>query len=139
MRVKTTILVSLAYVLLIAPPATGQDIRLIEAVAAQDAVSTRALLAAEVNVNAVRADGATALLWAAHWDNLDLAATLIDAGADPNIADSHGVTPLERAAENASLSMIEQLVAAGANARVAQTSGLTPLMTAARTLSLIHI
>ena len=133
MRVKPTILVSLAYVLLIAPPATGQDIRLIEAVAAQDAVSTRALLAAEVNVNAVRADGATALLLAAHWDNLDLAATLIDAGADPNIADSHGVTPLERAAENASLSMIEQLVAAGADARVAQTSGLTPLMTAART------
>ena len=133
MRVNSTIPASLAYVLLFAPAATGQDVRLVESVAAQDRVATHALLEGEVDVNAVRADGATALLWAAHWDNIDLAATLLAAGADPNIADDHGVTPLERAAENASVAMIQRLLAAGANARTAQTNGLTPLMTAART------
>ena len=116
MRVKPTILVSLAYVLLIAPPATGQDIRLIEAVAAQDAVSTRALLAAEVNVNAVRADGATALLWAAHWDNLDLAATLIDAGADVEAKANNGKTAVMIATERGAADGVVRALRAAAAA-----------------------
>ena len=113
--------------------ATGQDLRLVSAVAEQDTQAVRALLDEGVDVSTPRADGVTALLWAAHWDDLDTVVLLLRAGADVNAADDHGVTPLERAAENASPAMVEKLLAAGASANAAQTSGLTPLMTAART------
>ena len=113
------------------------DLRLVEAMAARDTARVRALLADEgADVNAARADGATALLWAAHWDDAEAAALLLRAGADVNAADDHGVTPLARATENASVPMVERLLAAGADPNAAQANGLTPLMTAARTGSL---
>ena len=111
----------------------AQDRRLVAAVADQDRARVEALVAEGIDVNVARADGSTALLWAAHWNDLKVAGLLLGAGADPNAADDHGVTPLERAAENASLEMAEHLLAGGASATVAQGSGLTPLMTAART------
>ena len=113
--------------------AQAPDLRLVTAVADRDRAAVLALLDEGVDVTLARADGATALLWAAHLDDLEITERLIAAGADVNAADDHGVTPLERAAENASLSMIEMLLAAGAHANAAQESGLTPLMTAART------
>ena len=113
--------------------AAGQDLRLVDAVASQNADRARGLLDEGVDVNAARADGVTALLWAAHWDDLDTAGLLLGAGADVNAADDHGVAPLARASENASVAMIATLLAAGANPNAPQTSGLTPLMTAART------
>ena len=116
-----------------ATAAQDRDFRLMTAAAGQDRAAAIALLAEGVDVNAARADGATALLWAAHWDDVDLVERLLAAGADVNAADDHGVTALERAAENASLAMVETLLAAGANVNAAQTSGLTPLMTASRT------
>jgi len=114
-------------------PAAAQDLRLVTAAAGQDAGRVATLLADDLDPNTARADGATALLWAAHWNDLHTADLLLAAGADPDAADDHGVTPLERAAENASLPMVERLLAAGADAGVAQISGLTPLMTASRT------
>ena len=128
MRVALTLAI-----VLVANGAAGQDLRLLEAVVSQDPSAVATLLAAGADVDAERADGVTALLWAAHADALDLAEQLIAAGADVNADDDHGVTPLERAAENASLAMTERLLAAGADPNRAQTSGLTPLMTAART------
>ena len=116
-----------------APTAIAQDEQLVDAVAGQDWQAVGELLEAGADANQARSDGASALLWASHWDDLDSVELLLGAGADPNAADDHGVTPLERAAENASLPMVRRLLAAGANADSAQTSGLTPLMTAART------
>jgi ankyrin repeat protein len=107
--------------------------RLVAAASEHDSRAARALIDEGVDVNTRRADGATALLWAAHWDDLDTVDLLLRAGADVNAADDHGVTPLERAAENTSTAMVEKLLAAGGNANAARTSGLTPLMTAART------
>ena len=133
MRAIVVCLVSLAVAASAARDAAGQDPRLVDAVAAQDAGAVEALLAEGADVNARRPDGATALMWAAHWDDLALGARLLETGADPNAADDHGVTPLERAAENASLAMVELLLDGGADAGVSRTSGLTPLMTAART------
>ncbi|MCY4029795.1 MAG: ankyrin repeat domain-containing protein [Acidobacteria bacterium] len=117
----------------VAGAAQAQDLRLVTAAAEQDSAEVRRLLAEGVDANAARADGATALLWAAHWDDLESADRLLAAGASVNAADDHGVTPLERAAENASLPMVRRLVEAGANVNASQASGLTPLMTAART------
>ena len=116
--------------------AHAQDARVVEAAAAQDTEAVRALIDRGADVDAPWADGSTALLWAAHWGDLDMADLLLAAGADVNAADDHGVTPLERAAENASLEMVEKLLAAGADANAARASGLTPLMVAARTGSL---
>ena len=140
MRVLTKLLAGLCLVLLPAAAAAGSaaaaapDLRLVEAMAERDTARVRALLAdAGLDVNAARADGATALLWAAHWDDGEAVELLLGAGADVNAADDHGVTPLARACENASASLVERLLAAGANPNAAQANGLTPLMTAART------
>lgn len=113
--------------------AAGPDLRLVDAVARQDTRAVRALLKEGVDVNTPRADGASPLLWAAHWDDLETADLLLRAGANVNAADDHGVTALARACENASVPMVEKLLAAAANVNVVNFSGLTPLMTAART------
>ena len=113
--------------------AAGPDLRLVDAMAERNTALVRTLIGDGVDVNSARADGATALLWAAHWDNVDAAERLLRAGADVNAADDHGVTPLARACENASEEMAGRLLAAGADPNAAQINGLTPLMTAART------
>ncbi len=113
--------------------AAGPDLRLVNAAAQQDWKAVRALLQERADVNASRADGATPLLWAAHWDDRNTVELLLSSGAKVNAADDHGVTPLARACENASTAVVETLLKAGADPNAAQTSGLTPLMVAART------
>ena len=78
-------------------PGPHQD--LVAAAAAQDRAALRALLDAGVDPDTPRADGATALLWAAHRDDADVVDLLLRAGADVDAADDNGVTPLQRAAE----------------------------------------
>ena len=112
--------------------ATG-DLRLVDAAEHREAREVRALLAAGVDVNTPQADGATALHWAAHWDDGDTAELLIHAGADVNAANDHGITPLSLACLNGSAAMVEQLLAAGADPNAARATGETPLMTAAHT------
>ena len=129
-------LAALAAVLLqgaVLAAAAGPDLRLVSAAAGQDRDLVRTLIQAGVDVDASRADGATALLWAAHWDDTEMVDLLLAAGADVNAAEDHGVTPLARACENASAGIVERLLAAGADPNAAQTSGLTPLMIAAQT------
>ena len=129
-------LAALAAVLLqgaVLAAAAGPDLRLVSAAAGQDRDAVRTLIRAGVDVDASRADGATALLWAAHWDDTEMVDLLLAGGADVNAAEDHGVTPLARACENASAGIVERLLAAGADPNAAQTSGLTPLMIAAQT------
>ena len=125
----------LAFLLVQATPGApgAADLRLVDAAARQDWQQVRNLLDEGAAVNAPRADGVTALLWAAHWNDIGTVEFLLDAGADPNAADDHGVTPLMRASENASVAVARALLAAGANPSTAQTSGLTALMIAAGT------
>lgn len=111
--------------------AAGDDLRLIEALQRRDAAAAHALLQEGVDVNTRRADGATALAWAAHWDDLDTAARLIAAGADPNAANALGVTPLMLASTNRSARMAELLLDAAADPNAARPNGETALMHAA--------
>ena len=74
--------------------AVAQDQRLVEAVERQDRDAVRTLLAQSVDVDAPQPDGATALHWAAHWNDLDTATLLIAAGANVNAMNELGVTPL---------------------------------------------
>ena len=108
------------------------DLRLMTAAKSQDLTAVRALLDEGVDVNAARADGVTALLWAAHWDHMETAQLLLSAGAAVDAAEDQGVTPLLRACENGSTAMVSALLAAGANAANPQANGVTPLMRAAR-------
>ena len=130
------IAIALAAVLLpgaVRAAAAGPDLRLVSAAAGQDRAAVGVLIQEGVDVDAARADGATALLWAAHWDDGEMVDLLLDAGADVNAAEDHGVTPLARACANASAGIVARLLAAGADPNAAQDSGLTPLMIAART------
>jgi len=81
-------------------------------------------------VNLPQGDGATALHWAAHWDDREIAALLVKAGANVNAATDQGITPLMQAALNGSTAFADTLLKAGANPNLAQTSGMTPLFDA---------
>jgi ankyrin len=106
--------------------------RLADAVERQDARAIDALLTRKVDVNAPQPDGASALHWAAHHDDLVLVRRLIAAGANANAANDHGVTPLALACENRNAAIATALLAAGARPNAASASGETPLMIAVR-------
>ncbi len=112
--------------------AAGSDLRLVAAAKEQNKAVIRALLKEGVDVNSAATDRATALHWAAHWDDVEIVDLLLKARANVNAANDHGVTPLDLASENASTATIEKLLAAGADAKHAQANGLTPLITASR-------
>ena len=76
-----------------------------------------------VDVNLKGHDGSTALLWAAHWNDLDTADVLIRAGADPNIANDLRTTPLSLACTNANAALVDRLLKAGAQPNTAYRHG----------------
>ena len=122
-------------------PAAGRTSPLADAVQARDAEAFARLLGQGVDVNGRQGDGATALSWAAHWDDHDVAERLIRAGADANAANDLGVTPLALACTNGSARMADRLLKAGADPNRARTSGETPLMRASFTgnLALVRL
>ena len=119
-------------VLVASVAAAPADLRLLKAVKNRDQAAARALLTQKIDVNTAQPDGATALHWAAHWDDLDTADLLIRARAQVNVANDFGVTPLSLACTNGSAAMVDKLLKAGANPNAALPSGETPLMTCAR-------
>ena len=115
------------------PGAAAQDARLLDAARAADSTGVIALLEQGDAANTRQADGATALHWAAHWDDAAMAEALLRAGADVDAANDFGATPLWLACLNRSEAMVAVLLAAGADANAALPSGETVLMTASRT------
>jgi ankyrin repeat protein len=109
------------------------DVRLVQAVERRDARAVESLLKQRIDVNAAQPDGATALHWAAHWDDVATAERLMRAGANANAANDLGVTPLALACENGSMPMVEALLRGGASPNAKLLSGETALMTASRT------
>ena len=122
-----------ALVLATAGPAAEQDTRLLDAARVAHSTRVIALLEQGVSANTRQADGASALHWAAHWDDTAMAGALVRAGADVDAANDFGATPLWLACLNGSEAMVAALLAAGADANAALPSGETVLMTASRT------
>src|SRR5262245_41295946 len=117
MRVKTLSLLGVG-VALLAPVllrAGADDLRLIDAVRNHDSRAVQTLLGQKVAVNTRGADGATALLWAAHWNDAASADLLIKAGADVNLANDLQMTPLSLACLNGNGALVQSLLKAGAN------------------------
>jgi ankyrin repeat protein len=109
------------------------DTRLVDAAAKPDIETVRKLVAEHIDVNTPQPDGTTALHWAAHWDDRELADLLIRAGANPKTTNAYGGTPLSEACTNADAAMIVKLLKAGADPNARSSEGETALMTAART------
>ena len=112
--------------------AATNDSRLIEAARNQDRNTIRSLVSQHADVHARSDDGSTALLWAAHWNDLDAADLLLRAGADANSANDFRMTPLSQACTNGSGAFVRLLLKSGANPNLAIATGETPLMTCAR-------
>ena len=70
----------------------------------------------------------TALMCAAQAGRADVAAVLLDAGADVDACDALGRSPLIFAAANGETALVAPLLAHGANPRLTADNGWTPLM-----------
>ena len=122
---------SLALITAAANMAVAQS-DLADAAMQRNSEAVRRLLKDGAEVNAVQADGATALQWAAYHGDTDMAAQLLKAGADPELANRNGSTPLWLAASQGNAAMIETLLEGGADANELLPLGRRPLMLAAR-------
>src|SRR5258707_11705209 len=80
--------------------ASRTDLQLAQAAKDQDAETVRSLLKQHVDVNARLEDGATALAWATHWNDVDTADLLVGAGADVHAVNHYGGGPLFLACVN---------------------------------------
>jgi cytohesin len=107
------------------------DLRVVGAVKQRDQRMFDELLRAKAEINAAEADGATALAWAVHLGQGEMANALLRAGANVHAADVYGETPLTLAAANGDGALIESLLAAGAKADTTRWNGETVLMLAA--------
>jgi ankyrin repeat protein len=129
---KGLIALSLVALAAVSGSAQRRDLRLVDAAERRDPAAVQSLVKQKADVNAVQPDGATALHWLAHWDDVPTAELLLKSGANVNAANDAGVTPLALACENGSAAMVDALLKGGANPNATLLSGETPLMTAAR-------
>jgi ankyrin repeat protein len=91
------------------------------------------LLAGGADAKAKDVDGTTALHWAAHYADAELADKLIHAGADVNAANDYGATPMMEASTVGSTAVLKSLLKAGADVESTSREGQTALMAVART------
>ena len=74
------------------------------------------------------AEGNTPLYHACRQGYRDVAALLLERGADPSLANNRGETPLHAAARSGNREIIDRLMARGADPDAADNEGCTPLM-----------
>ncbi|MEE2638427.1 MAG: ankyrin repeat domain-containing protein [Acidobacteriota bacterium] len=98
-----------------------------------DAEQVETLLSQGADVQTARADGLTALHWAARRNNVDLVEMLVYAGANLEASTRLGQhTPLHVASKSGQDGVVRALLDAGADPRATTSSGATPLHLAAQ-------
>jgi uncharacterized protein len=114
--------------------AATSDTLLVLAAKNNDEAAVKSLLShRHLDVNAIDSEGMTALLWAAHWDDLETVKCLVAVGANVKATNGydHG-TALHEAATFGDSQMISVLLKAGADVNAVRGEDDTPLMVAAR-------
>ena len=91
------------------------------------------LLAGGADAKAKDVDNTSALHWAAHYGDVELADKLIRAGADVNAVNDYDSTPMMEAATLGNAAIVKLLLKAGADVESTSKEGQTALMAAART------
>ena len=89
-------------------------------------------IAAGADVNALRSDGSSALLYAAYQGDAELVKALLDKGANPNLRNEYGAFPLSEAVQQGSQVIIDMLLAHKADPNLGNVESETALMVAAR-------
>ena len=84
------------------------------------------------DVNALRSDGSTALLYAAYQGDVELVAALLAKGADPNLRNEYGAFPLSEAVQAEAQDVVALLLANKADPNLGNLEGETALHVAAR-------
>ena len=112
--------------------ATAAESPLLDASERGDRATALKLLAKGADVNAPGPDGATAIMYAAANDDLELVRALIKAGANVKLKNQFGTSALTEAAIIGSAPVIEALLKAGADPNGKNPEGETPLMAVAR-------
>ncbi len=113
---------------IVVPTAGGPDLRLVEAAKQKDWEAVGILLEQDLDADAAQADGATALHWAAFWNDIDTVALLVEAGAKVNAQNDYGATPLWCACANRNTASVRRLLEAGADPNLGLRSGESVLM-----------
>lgn len=132
-RLSGCALAAVGITLAVHAAAQSGDRRLVSAMANRDLATVRSLVSEGVGIDVPDAESATALHWAAHWNDMEAVRLLLDAGADPNARNRFDVTPLHLAAIQGNPALVAALLGAGADPNAAFGDGETALMTASRT------
>src|SRR5262245_3278204 len=114
-------LIALLLAIAMSSSAAASGVPLIDAARNGNAAAIRTLLSSGAKADVADADGTTALHWAAQWNDISTADTLLRARAKVNAATDYGVTPLFLACLNASAPMVTRLLRAGADPNVRLT------------------
>jgi ankyrin repeat protein len=112
--------------------ATPAKPTLLDAAESGDRATALRLLSERADPNTVGPDGTTAIMFAAHNDDLPLVQALIKAGANVKLKNQFGTSAITEAAIIGSAPIIDALIKAGADANFKNPEGETPLMEAAR-------
>ena len=110
------------------PAAGNTDREIVDAAKDRDWATVGSLLERGVDADTPQGDGATALHWAAHWNDLGTVDRLIEAGANVDAANALGATPLWVACASRNTGVAQRLLAAGADANRGLFAGETVLM-----------
>jgi uncharacterized protein len=144
MRQKTRVIAAAALAVALAPtfggaadsPRTDSNaagLRLVRAAERDDLAEALNLLHSGADPLTRDADGTTALHWAAHTADAQLARALLKAGADSRAQNDYGATPMSAAAEVGATPVLKQLLDARADVESPNKEGETVLMLVART------
>jgi ankyrin repeat protein len=109
--------------------AAAPDARMADAMQNQDKTLVRSLLRQHADVNGTGPDRTTALMWAAHWGDLETVGLLLRAGADFKATNRYGTSALSEAAETGDVAILGQLLNAGADPNTVSQNNETVLMT----------